>query len=153
MFFFVLFSNIFLRVFRGYFKGTFSWILEHNIETVFINFNFDFWVLAQKCVKPCVNGVLKIQFFFHNLSSKIPAAVRVRTSKYPYIDICDYVSHVTCHMSHIRFQVSGAKCYVSGVRCQVYYIYVYSFYVINFFSGRVVEIFIRGCFIKGAYSV
>ena len=41
----------------------------------FINFNFDFWVFAQKCLKPCVNGVLKFQFFFLNLSSKVLAGV------------------------------------------------------------------------------
>ena len=47
-----------------------------------------FWVLAQKCLKPSVNGVLKFQFFFLNLSSKVLAGVGVRTSKYPYMDIC-----------------------------------------------------------------
>ena len=45
---------------------------------VFINFNFDF-------------GVLKFQFFFFNLSSKVLAGVRVRTSKYPYMDICEFL--------------------------------------------------------------
>ena len=87
--FFVLFSNIFLRVFQGHFKGTFWWIWEHNILTVFINFNLDFGVLAQKFLKPCVNGVLKFQFFFLNLSSKFLAGVRVGTSIYPYMDICE----------------------------------------------------------------
>ena len=46
-------------------------------------------LLAQKCLKPCVNGVLKFQLFFLNLFSKFPAGVRVRTSKYPYMDMCD----------------------------------------------------------------
>ena len=54
----------------------------------FFNFNFDLGVLAQKCLKLCANGVLKIQFFFLNLSSKVLAGVRVRMSKYPYMDIC-----------------------------------------------------------------
>ena len=54
----------------------------------FINFNSDFNVLAQKCLKPCVNGVLKLQLFFLNLSSKVQAGVIVRTSKYPYMGIC-----------------------------------------------------------------
>ena len=54
----------------------------------FINFNFDFGVLAQKCIEPCVKGVLKFKFFFLNLSSKVLAGVWVRTSKYPYMDIC-----------------------------------------------------------------
>ena len=49
---------------------------------------FNFGVLAQKCLKPCVNDVLKFQFFFLNLSSKVLAGVWVRTSKYPYMDIC-----------------------------------------------------------------
>ena len=31
---------------------------------------------------------LKFQFFFLNLSSKVLAGVGVRTSKYPYMDIC-----------------------------------------------------------------
>ena len=57
----------------------------------FINFNFDFGVLAQKCLKPCVNGVLKFQFFFLNLSSKVLVGVIVRTSKYPYMDICTWI--------------------------------------------------------------
>ena len=34
------------------------------VDSFFINFNFDFEVLAQKCRKRCVNGVLKFQFFF-----------------------------------------------------------------------------------------
>jgi hypothetical protein len=59
-------------------------------KPLFKNFNFDLGVLAQKCLKPCVNGVLKFQFFFLNLSSKFLAGVGVRTSKYPYMDICDY---------------------------------------------------------------
>ena len=84
----ILFSNIFFWVFRGYLKGTFSGIWEHNIffVVVVINFIFDFWL--KKLLKPCVNGVLKFQFFFLNLSSKFPDGVRVRTSKYPYMDIC-----------------------------------------------------------------
>ena len=56
---------------------------------LFININFDFGVLAQKCRKPCVNGVLKFQFFFLYLSIKVLAGVGVRTSKYPYMNICD----------------------------------------------------------------
>ena len=64
--------------------------MEHNLKKhfFFINFYFDFGFLVQKCLKPFVNGVLKFQFFFLNLSSKIPAGVRVRLSKYPYVDIC-----------------------------------------------------------------
>ena len=83
---FILLNNIFLRVFRGHFKGTFWWIWEHIIKTI-LNFNFNFKVLAQKCLKSCVNGIFKFQFFFLNLSSKVLAGVRVRTSKYPYMDI------------------------------------------------------------------
>ena len=52
-----------------------------------MNFNLDFRSLAQKCLKPFVNAVLKFQFFFLNLFSKFPAGVRVRTSKYPYMDM------------------------------------------------------------------
>ena len=59
---------------------------------VIININFDFGVLAQKCLKPCVNGVFKFHFFFFNLSSKVLAGVIVRTSKYPYMDICGLLS-------------------------------------------------------------
>ena len=54
----------------------------------FKNLNSNFGVLAQKCLKPCVNRVLKFNFFFLNLSSKVLAGVGVRTSKYPYMDIC-----------------------------------------------------------------
>ena len=61
-------------------------------KPIFINFNFDFGFLAQKLLKPCVNGVLKFQFFFLNLSSKFPAGVRVRTPKYPFKDMCDLVT-------------------------------------------------------------
>ena len=53
-----------------------------------MNLTCDFGFLAQKCPKPYVNGILKFNFFFFNLSSKFPAGVRVRKSKYPYIDIC-----------------------------------------------------------------
>ena len=60
-------------------------------------FNFDFKVLAQKCLKPCVMSVLKLQFVFLNPSSKIPAGVRERTSKYPYMDICDCYP-IPCHI-------------------------------------------------------
>ena len=87
--FFVLFSNIFFWVVRGHFKGTFDEFESILFEQFFKNFNFDFGVLAQKCLKPCVNGVLKFQFFFLNLSSIVLAGVGVRTSKYPYMDICD----------------------------------------------------------------
>ena len=59
-----------------------------NPRAYYLNFTFDFGVLAQKCFKLCVNGVLKFQFFFLNLSSKVLAGVGVRTSKYPYMDIC-----------------------------------------------------------------
>ena len=51
--------------------------------------SFDFGFLAQNCLKPCVIGILKLQFLFLNLSSKFPSDVRVRTSQYPYMDICD----------------------------------------------------------------
>ena len=54
----------------------------------FINFNFDFGFFAPKCLIPCVNGVLKFQFFFLNLGSKFTAGVRLRTSKCPYMDKC-----------------------------------------------------------------
>ena len=46
-----------------------------RFKPFFINFNFDFKVLAQKCLKPCVNGVLEFKFFFLNLSSKFVAGV------------------------------------------------------------------------------
>ena len=58
-----------------------------------MNFNLDFGFLAQKCLKPFVNGVLKFQFFFLNISSKVLAGVIVRTSKYPYMDICEFSQH------------------------------------------------------------
>ena len=65
------------------------------LKPFFINLNFDFGVLAQKCLKPCVNGVLKFQFFFLNLSSKVLTGVGVRMSKYPYMDICVF-RHSKC---------------------------------------------------------
>ena len=37
--------------------------------------------------------------YFLNLSSKFPAGVRVRTSKYPYMDICD-VDLLACGCRH-----------------------------------------------------
>ena len=63
-----------------------------NLRAYYLNcfqLNLYFGVLAQKYLKSCVNGVLKFQFFFLNLSSKVLAGVIVRTSKYPYMDICD----------------------------------------------------------------
>ena len=62
---------------RAYYKNRF-----------FFKTLIDFRVLAQKCLKPCVNGVLKFKFFFLNLSSNLLAGVTVRMSKYPYMDIC-----------------------------------------------------------------
>ena len=51
-----------------------------------MNFNFDFRIFAQKILKPCANDVLKFKFFFLNLSSKVSAGVRVRMSKFPYMN-------------------------------------------------------------------
>ena len=86
-------------VFRTYlqlfFQGSSEAILKagfHESEPMkfnfffFINLNFYFRILAQKCLKPCANDVLKFKFFFLNLSSKVSAGVRVRMSKYPYLD-------------------------------------------------------------------
>ena len=86
--FFVLFSNIFLRVFRGHFNCTFWWIWEHIIETVFYKLQFWFLGLSSKVSQTMCKWRLKLQFFFLNLSSKVLAGVGVRTSKYPYMDIC-----------------------------------------------------------------
>ena len=69
----------------------------------FINFNFDFGVLTQKCLKPCENGVLKFQFFFLNLSSKVLAGVGVRTSKYLYMDICATTLQLVCQFIWLDF--------------------------------------------------
>ena len=74
---FVLFSNIFFSVFWAY-----------HFNRFFLNFNFDFGVLAQKCPNRYVKDVFKFLFLFLNLSSKVLAGVIVRTSKYPYMDIC-----------------------------------------------------------------
>ena len=52
---------------------------------------FNNFFLAQKCPKTCVNCVLKFQLFSLNLSSKVPAGVRLRTLKYPYMDICGLI--------------------------------------------------------------
>ena len=90
--FFVVFSNIFWGSSEAILKALFDEFESALFKQFFINFNFDFGVLAQKCLKPCVNGVLKFQFFFLNLSSKVLAGVGVRTSKYPYMDICDMKS-------------------------------------------------------------
>ena len=87
--FFALFSTIF---FIGSSKAILQALFDESesilFKQFFINLSFDFRVSAQKCRKPCVNGVLKIQFFFLNLSSKVLAGVGVRTSKYTYMDIC-----------------------------------------------------------------
>ena len=86
--FFVLFSNIFWGSFEAILKALFDESESILLKPFFKNLNFDFRVLAQKFLKLCVYGVLKFQFFFRNLSSKFLAGVRVRTSKYPYMDIC-----------------------------------------------------------------
>ena len=70
-----------------------------NRRVIYVNcflmkFNFYKRDYAQKCLKACVNCVLKFQVFFLNLSSKFPGSVRVRTSKYPYMDICGVCLYV-----------------------------------------------------------
>ena len=86
--FFVLFSNIFLgsseAILKTLFDESESIIFKPFFFCFFlyIKFYFDFGVIAQKCLKPCVNDVLKFQFFFLNLYSKFPAGVGVRKSKY-----------------------------------------------------------------------
>ena len=52
----------------------------HESESIifkpfFINFYLDLRILAQKCLEPCLNGVLKFQLFFLNLSSEVLAGV------------------------------------------------------------------------------
>ena len=71
-------------------------------------------VLAQKCLQPCVNGVLKFQFFFLNLSSKVLAGVIVRTSKYPYMDIC------------VQNALGGVYVKIMPKQVTLYYIYIFS---------------------------
>ena len=44
--FFLLFRNIFLRVFRGHFRGLFDESESIIFQPFLINFNFDFGVLA-----------------------------------------------------------------------------------------------------------
>ena len=68
--FVILFSNIFWGSSEAILKAIFDESESLIFELFFINFNFDFGVLAQKSLKPCVNGILKLQFFFLNLSSK-----------------------------------------------------------------------------------
>ena len=78
---------IFEGLLRSFYRHFLMNLRAYYLNSFFINFNFEFRVLAQKCRKPCVNGVLKFQFFFLNLSSKVLAGVGVRTLKYPYMDI------------------------------------------------------------------
>ena len=87
--FFVLFSHIFWGSSEAILKTLFDESESILFKQFFINFNFDFGVLAQKCLKLWVNGVSKFQFFFLNLFSKVLAGVGVRTSKYPYMAICE----------------------------------------------------------------
>ena len=86
--FVVLFSNIFWGSSKAILEEFFDKSESLLFKPIFMNFNFDFWVLAQKCLKPCAKGVFKFQSFFLNLSSKVLAGVWERTSKYPYMDIC-----------------------------------------------------------------
>ena len=88
--FFVLFSNIFWGSSEAILRALFDESESILCKQFFINFNLDFGILAQKCLKLCANGILKFQFFFLNLSSKVLAGVEVRTSKYPYMDICEF---------------------------------------------------------------
>ena len=102
--------------------------LFHQPESIifklffFINFIFDFGVLAQTCLKPCLNGVLKFHFFFLNLSSKFPAGVRIRKLKYPYMDICDPYTgkKTTLHYKdfwQVKFKITKYFTKMSN-RCQ-----------------------------------
>ena len=70
------------------------------LKQFFKNFNFDFGVLAQNCRKPCVNGVLKFQFFFLNLYNKVLAGVGVRTSKYPNMDSVLTIKYSAWHFQY-----------------------------------------------------
>ena len=55
-----------------------------------------------------VNGVLKFHFFFLNLSSKFPARVRVRMSKYPYVDVSEMLENV------LKTTLSALECIPRG---------------------------------------
>ena len=85
--FWVLFSNIFEGLPRPFQRQFFKNLRVYYLNRFIMNLNFYFWVQAQKSLKTCINCDLKFQLFFLNLSSKFPAVVR--TSKYPYMDICD----------------------------------------------------------------
>ena len=63
--FFVFFRNIFWGSSEAILKALFDESESIILKLFFFfNFNFDFGVLAQKCPKLCVNGVLKnIQIF------------------------------------------------------------------------------------------
>ena len=87
--FFILLSYIFWGSSEAILNALFHESESMIFKPFFINLNFDFKVLPQKCLKPCVNGVIKFHFFFLNVFSKIPAGVRVRMSIYPYMDICE----------------------------------------------------------------
>ena len=108
------------------FKALFDESESILFKQFFINFNLDFGVLAHKCLKPWVNDILKFQFFFLNLSSKVLAGVGVRMSKYPYMAICalSYCHIVT--LSHTLrpapFQtVTLSKCHtVKMWHCTMY---------------------------------
>ena len=108
--FFVLFSNIFWGSSEAILKALFDKSSRILFELFFINLNFDLGVLAQKCLKPCVKGVLKFNFFFLNLSSKVLAGVIVRTSKYPYMDICDIVSFTQFDLNPLLIKYMDKDC-------------------------------------------
>ena len=81
--FLVLFTMFFLGFSEAILKPLFQESETILFKQFLINFYFNFWVYAPECLKTCVNCVF-FQLFFLNLSSKVPAGVRVRTSKYPY---------------------------------------------------------------------
>ena len=91
----------------------------YYFNSFLIKFNFDFGVLAQKCLRTWVNGVLKFQFFFLNLSSKVLAGVGVRTSKYPYMDICALFLSKT-HTKSRKFNVwPNFTCDKGSLECNI----------------------------------
>ena len=71
--------HVFRTFLQYFFWGSSKAILKahfHESEsTIFKPFFYKpwfwFWVFSSKCLKQCVNGVLKFQFFFLNLPSKI----------------------------------------------------------------------------------
>ena len=98
--FFVVFSNISWGSSEAILKALFHESKSIKFKLFFININSDFRFLAQKCLKPCVNDVLRCQLFFLNRSSKWCQSKNVKISLHGHL--CQALDRCNSTNRHIH---------------------------------------------------